>query len=267
MGLKKVEFICDDGKLVPWDDAREHVLAHSLHYGIGAFEGIRAYLRKDGTTAVFRLREHIDRLFESCHIATMEVPHTRERVMQVAWSHASGGEQERAYALEVLDTLLPRAHRTDVLDLLDASAASDAAHATLQSFFDRLESAPPSNAWIRCCALFAGMEEGVLPPADMLQRWAASPETTLSAVALAALQPHRGQSAGMLTIEKVMILRAVPMLRQRIDRADQDEPTVSQRRTRGWPRPRRPHPPPSRISVDTLVAGLASGALERVGQP
>jgi branched-chain amino acid aminotransferase len=57
------------------------MLAHSLHYGVGAFEGIRAYERRDGRTAVFRLREHIDRLFESCHIATLDVPFTRQQVM------------------------------------------------------------------------------------------------------------------------------------------------------------------------------------------
>ena len=80
MALKKVNKIWVDGRLVGWDEAQEHVLAHSLHYGVGAFEGIRAYKLDDGRTAVFRLREHIDRLFESCHIATLEVPYSREVV-------------------------------------------------------------------------------------------------------------------------------------------------------------------------------------------
>jgi branched-chain amino acid aminotransferase len=82
MGMNKVDWIWIDGKMTPWDDAREHVLAHTLHYGLGAFEGIRAYQRKDGRTAVFRLNEHIDRLFESCHICTIEVPFTREAVKE-----------------------------------------------------------------------------------------------------------------------------------------------------------------------------------------
>lgn len=82
MGINKVESIWLDGQLVPWDAASDHMLAHTLHYGVGAFEGIRAYQRADGRTAIFRLREHIDRLFESAKICTMEVPFTREQVMQ-----------------------------------------------------------------------------------------------------------------------------------------------------------------------------------------
>ena len=50
-----------NGKLVPWNDARVHVLTHTLHYGVGAFEGIRCYECNDGRSAVFRLREHIVR--------------------------------------------------------------------------------------------------------------------------------------------------------------------------------------------------------------
>ena len=81
MGIKKVDTIWVDGKLVPWDDATDHMLAHTLHYGVGAFEGIRAYQRADGRTAIFRLREHIDRLFDSAVICTMDVPFTRDQVM------------------------------------------------------------------------------------------------------------------------------------------------------------------------------------------
>lgn len=81
MAIKKVESIWIDGKLVPWDDATDHMLAHTLHYGVGAFEGIRAYQRADGKTAVFRLREHIDRLFDSAQICTMDIPFTREQLI------------------------------------------------------------------------------------------------------------------------------------------------------------------------------------------
>ncbi|HUQ03582.1 MAG TPA: branched-chain amino acid transaminase [Kofleriaceae bacterium] len=81
MAIKKVESIWIDGKLVPWDDATDHMLAHTLHYGVGAFEGIRAYQRADGKTQIFRLREHIERLFDSAHICTMDIPYTREQVI------------------------------------------------------------------------------------------------------------------------------------------------------------------------------------------
>jgi branched-chain amino acid aminotransferase len=81
--LKPVDKIWIDGQLVPFRDAQVHVLTHTLHYGLGAFEGIRCYKRPydgGGRGAVFRLREHIDRLFDSCQICTIEVPYTREQV-------------------------------------------------------------------------------------------------------------------------------------------------------------------------------------------
>ena len=81
MGIKKVDTIWVDGKLVPWDDATDHMLAHTLHYGVGVFEGIRAYQRADGRTAIFRAREHIDRLFDSALICTLDVPFTRDQVI------------------------------------------------------------------------------------------------------------------------------------------------------------------------------------------
>ncbi|HUH02140.1 MAG TPA: branched-chain amino acid transaminase [Kofleriaceae bacterium] len=82
MAIKKVEKIWVDGALVDWDDAQEHVLAHTLHYGLGAFEGVRAYEQPGGRTAIFRLQDHIDRLFESCHICTIDVPHSRKDVAE-----------------------------------------------------------------------------------------------------------------------------------------------------------------------------------------
>jgi branched-chain amino acid aminotransferase len=82
MGIKKVDTIWVDGTLVPWDQATEHLLAHTMHYGVGVFEGIRAYHRADGRTAIFRLREHIDRLLDSCAICTMDPAYTRDQLMQ-----------------------------------------------------------------------------------------------------------------------------------------------------------------------------------------
>jgi len=66
-----------DGEIVPWREARVHVLTHTLHYGMGVFEGVRAYRTEQGT-AIFRLREHTDRLFNSAHIVGMTMPYDRE---------------------------------------------------------------------------------------------------------------------------------------------------------------------------------------------
>ena len=67
-----------DGKLVPWREARTHVLTHTLHYGLGVFEGVRAYHTASRGTCIFRLREHTERLFRSAHILRMNMPFDRE---------------------------------------------------------------------------------------------------------------------------------------------------------------------------------------------
>ena len=69
-----------NGKLVDWDQAQVHVLTHTLHYGTGVFEGIRAYETKNGT-AIFRLTEHIERLFRSAHILGMEIPYSVDELI------------------------------------------------------------------------------------------------------------------------------------------------------------------------------------------
>ena len=74
-----------DGKLVPWRDANTHVLTHSLHYGLSVFEGLRAYRMHSGTdsgTAIFRLREHTERLFNSARIFLMQIPYSFDEVME-----------------------------------------------------------------------------------------------------------------------------------------------------------------------------------------
>ncbi|MDO3387405.1 branched-chain amino acid transaminase [Gilvimarinus sp. SDUM040013] len=63
-----------DGELVPWRDAKVHVLTHTLHYGMGVFEGVRAYETAEDGTCIFRLQEHTDRLFRSAHIMRMKMP-------------------------------------------------------------------------------------------------------------------------------------------------------------------------------------------------
>lgn len=77
--LQATEKIWMNGKFISWDDARVHVLTHTLHYGTGVFEGIRCY-KSDAGSAVFRLKEHVDRLFASAHICLMEIPFTRDQV-------------------------------------------------------------------------------------------------------------------------------------------------------------------------------------------
>lgn len=78
--LKASEKIWMDGRLVNWGDANVHVLTHTLHYGVGAFEGIRCYKTADGS-AIFRLDEHVDRLFESAHILQIVIPYSRDQIM------------------------------------------------------------------------------------------------------------------------------------------------------------------------------------------
>jgi branched-chain amino acid aminotransferase len=70
-----------DGKMVPWRDANTHVLTHTLHYGLGVFEGLRAYETAKGP-AIFRLQEHTDRLFNSAHIFMMKIPYDKATLMQ-----------------------------------------------------------------------------------------------------------------------------------------------------------------------------------------
>ncbi len=63
-----------DGKLVKWEEGQVHLMTHALHYGLGVFEGIRAYKTKDGRLAVFRLKDHIRRLYDSAHICLLKLP-------------------------------------------------------------------------------------------------------------------------------------------------------------------------------------------------
>ena len=64
----KADQVWMDGKLIPWESATVHVMTHALHYGLGVFEGIRAYRAKNGKLAIFRLREHIRRFLDSARL-------------------------------------------------------------------------------------------------------------------------------------------------------------------------------------------------------
>jgi len=78
----KTDKIWMDGKFVDWNKANVHILTHTLHYGWGVFEGIRCYQCHDGSSAVFRLKEHVDRLLGSAHIVGITIPYTKEEVAE-----------------------------------------------------------------------------------------------------------------------------------------------------------------------------------------
>src|SRR4051794_20039073 len=80
MPIETVEKIWMDGELVDWDDAKIHILTHTLHYGCGVFEGIRAYETSRGA-AVFRLRDHMVRLFNSAKIFMIDIPFTVDELI------------------------------------------------------------------------------------------------------------------------------------------------------------------------------------------
>jgi branched-chain amino acid aminotransferase len=89
-------FIWYDGKLVPWRDATTHVLTHTLHYGMGVFEGVRAYKTESGT-AIFRLKEHTERLFNSAHIFQMKMPFDKETLMAAHCEVVRANKLESCY--------------------------------------------------------------------------------------------------------------------------------------------------------------------------
>jgi branched-chain amino acid aminotransferase len=89
-------FIWHDGKLVPWREATTHVLTHSLHYGLAVFEGLRAYKTPSGT-AVFRLREHTERLFNSAHIFMMKMPYDKETLIAAQREVVRANDLESCY--------------------------------------------------------------------------------------------------------------------------------------------------------------------------
>ena len=85
-----------DGKMVPWREAKVHVLTHTLHYGMGVFEGERAY-HTDKGAAIFRLQEHTDRLFRSAHILNMPMPFDKETINEATKAAVAENELDSAY--------------------------------------------------------------------------------------------------------------------------------------------------------------------------
>lgn len=89
-------FIWLDGKMVPWREAKVHVLTHTLHYGMGVFEGIRAYQTERGV-AIFRLLEHTRRLFDSAHILGFSIPYTQQEINEATCAAVKINNLESAY--------------------------------------------------------------------------------------------------------------------------------------------------------------------------
>ena len=85
-----------DGSFVDWADAKVHVLTHSLHYGLAAFEGLRCYKGKSGS-AIFKLQEHVDRLFDSAHIGMMTIPYEKKQVAEAIVETVRNNKFEACY--------------------------------------------------------------------------------------------------------------------------------------------------------------------------
>jgi branched-chain amino acid aminotransferase len=96
MGIES-DFIWMDGELVPFGEAKVHVLSHTLHYGLGAFEGIRAYEQPDGKAGLWRLDEHLERLFDSLKISRLTSPFSREQVREACRSVLTSNGFTEAY--------------------------------------------------------------------------------------------------------------------------------------------------------------------------
>ena len=95
--VQKVSKIWMDGNLIPWEEANVHILTHSLHYGLAMFEGIRCYLCEDGKSAVFRLREHVDRLFDSAQIGNIKIPFSKREIAEACKDTLRANQLKEGY--------------------------------------------------------------------------------------------------------------------------------------------------------------------------
>ncbi|HMK96106.1 MAG TPA: branched-chain amino acid transaminase [Acidimicrobiales bacterium] len=96
MPINKTDYIWMDGELVKWDDAKIHVLTHTLHYGCGVFEGIRAYATAKGP-GVFRLTDHIARLFSSAKIFLIDIPFSRAQLVDAVKATVAANHMDECY--------------------------------------------------------------------------------------------------------------------------------------------------------------------------
>ena len=91
-----------DGKMVPWHEANVHVLTHTLHYGFGVFEGIRCYYSKENGSAIFRLQDHINRLFQSAVILGIEVPFSNKDIVDATIKVVCENKLEECYIRPII---------------------------------------------------------------------------------------------------------------------------------------------------------------------
>jgi len=95
--MQQTEWIWLDGSLVRWEEARVHVLTHALHYGLGVFEGIRCYECHDGRSAIFRLQEHVERLFGSAHVLDLPMPFPRQKILDACLETVRANKLRECY--------------------------------------------------------------------------------------------------------------------------------------------------------------------------
>ncbi len=99
--MEKAKYIWFNGELIPWDEGHVHLLTHTLHYGLGVFEGIRCYNTPKGP-AIFRNKEHIERLFNSAHIVRMKVPFTREELRKGMFQCIQANDLKECYVRPII---------------------------------------------------------------------------------------------------------------------------------------------------------------------
>lgn len=99
--MEKTSFIWMDDELVPWDEAKIHVLSHALHYGSGVFEGIRVYNTEKGPV-IFKLKEHIDRLYSSAESLKMEIPYSKEEFCKAIQKTVSVNNLKEGYVRPII---------------------------------------------------------------------------------------------------------------------------------------------------------------------
>lgn len=95
--VKKSEKIWIDGEFVDWDAANVHILTHTLHYGLGVYEGIRTYKLNSEGSAVFRLQEHIDRMFDSCKLIKLKIPFSKKQINNAIITLLKINKQKEGY--------------------------------------------------------------------------------------------------------------------------------------------------------------------------
>jgi branched-chain amino acid aminotransferase len=121
MPIPKAEWIWMNGQLVPWDQAQVHVLTHAIHFGSSAYEGVRAYPTRRGP-AIFRLDAHVDRLYYSCKVLSLDVPFTKEQFMDAVQETVRANRHKACYIRPIifggygaLDLFVTEENRIDVV--------------------------------------------------------------------------------------------------------------------------------------------------------